>query len=131
MICLHYVMYGRQLLVCSEITDRIFISLNKALAIFIINTFKADDHIVSVLSRESETVGRMVWNIISREANIALKVYKTLIRRYLEHCIHTWAPVLIACLFVWLVGWISTIVGYLMPNSVFAYIKPYISERIS
>ena len=37
----------------------------------------------------------------------------------------------------WLVGWlhgwfygVSTIVGYLMPNSVFSYIKPYISERM-
>ena len=36
---------------------------------------------------------------------------------------------------VWLVGWffygISIIVGYLMPNSLFAYIKPYFSKRIN
>ena len=49
------------------------------------DTIKADDHIFSVVLRV---------NGMQREANIVLKIYKTLIKPHIEYCTQAWALVL-------------------------------------
>ena len=44
------------------------------------DTFKSDTHILSVVSKANGMIRWMVRNVISREANAVLKIYKTLIR---------------------------------------------------
>ena len=38
-------------------------------------------------------IGWMVRNFISRDTNVILKRYKTLIRPHLEYCTQAWAPI--------------------------------------
>ena len=49
------------------------------------DTFKADNHILCIVSRANGMISRMVRNPISREANIILKIYKILIRPHIEY----------------------------------------------
>ena len=42
------------------------------------DTFKADNHILSIVWKANEMTGWMNRYIISREVNIVLKIYKTL-----------------------------------------------------
>ena len=55
------------------------------------DTFKADNHILSIVSRVNKMISWMVRNFISREANL-LKIFKTLKRLHVEYCIQDWAP---------------------------------------
>ena len=41
------------------------------------DTFKADNYIFSLVSRANRMIGWMIWNFISREANVISKIYKT------------------------------------------------------
>ena len=53
--------------------------------------FKTDNHIVF---RANEMFGWIVRNFISRETNVAIKVYKTLQRPYIEYHTQAWVPML-------------------------------------
>ena len=48
------------------------------------DTFKADNHILYILSRANGMIGWMVRYFISKEANVVLRIYKTLIRSHIE-----------------------------------------------
>ena len=41
------------------------------------DTFKADNRILSIVSRANGMIGWMIRNFISMEANVILKIYKT------------------------------------------------------
>ena len=57
------------------------------------DTFKADKHILSFISRENGMIGLMFRNSISREANVVVfSIRKTLIRPHIEYSIQVWAP---------------------------------------
>ena len=48
---------------------------------------------IGFISRLNGTIGWKIRNIISRETNVVLKMYKTLIRPYIEYCTQAWALV--------------------------------------
>ena len=47
-------------------------------------SFKTVNHILSIASMINTMIGGMVRNFISRETNVALKIYKILIRHDIE-----------------------------------------------
>ena len=47
---------------------------------------KADNYILSIVSRANEMIGLMVRNCTSREAKVISKLYKTRIRFHTEYC---------------------------------------------
>ena len=49
-------------------------------------TFKAENHILSIVLRANGSISSIGWNFISQEPNVVLKRYKTLIRPHLEYC---------------------------------------------
>ena len=55
-------------------------------------TFKADYHILSNSSRANGIIDWMARNFISREANVLLKIHKTLIKLYLEYYTQAGVP---------------------------------------
>ena len=55
------------------------------------DTFKADNHILAIVSRANRKIGWMVRNLISREANGVFKIHITLIRPHIEYCTQVWA----------------------------------------
>ena len=57
------------------------------------NIFKADNNILFIVLRANGMLGWLVRNIISRETNVVLKIYLTLIRPHIEYSTDTEAPV--------------------------------------
>ena len=45
-----------------------------------------------IVLRANGKIDWMVRNFISREANVLLKIYKSLIRLHIKYCIKAWAP---------------------------------------
>ena len=87
-----------------------------------VDLFKANNYILSIVSKANGIIGRVVRNFNSRETNVVLKIYKILKRSLSEYCTQLWVPVLRhRNWIVWFDG-ISTIVGYLMPNPFCTYI---------
>ena len=58
------------------------------------HTLKADNHISFIVLRAKGMIGWMVRNFISREVNVVLKIYKLLIRPYIEYGPQARTPVL-------------------------------------
>ena len=71
--------------------------MNKNIFGYIINVFiwsqKADNYILSIVSRVNGRIRWIVRNFISRETNVILEIYKTLIRPHIEYCTQAWATV--------------------------------------
>ena len=92
------------------------------LGVAFVDTFKADNHILSIVLRVNGMIGWIVRNFILREANVVLKIYETLIRSHTEYCTEAWAPAFIWFCWAGFHG-ISTFVDYLLSNLVYTYIK--------
>ena len=56
------------------------------------NSFGFSNHISEIVSKANQKIGWTMRNIISREAYVITRVYKTLIRPHVEYCTQAWAP---------------------------------------
>ena len=51
-----------------------------------------DDHIKESIKKANKMIAWIVRNIISREEEVMLLLYKTIIRPHLEYCVQVWSP---------------------------------------
>lgn len=55
--------------------------------------FNFHSFILAIISKANQKIGWVMRNILSRDANVIIRVYKTLIRPHIEYCTQAWAPV--------------------------------------
>ena len=55
-------------------------------------SFNFKSHIASCISKANQQIGWITRSIISRQSGVMLRVYKTLIRPFLEYCCQVWSP---------------------------------------
>ena len=44
------------------------------------------------ISKATQLISWVARNVISREKNVMLHIYKTVIRHHLEYCVQVWSP---------------------------------------
>ena len=56
------------------------------------SSFNFKSHIASCIAKANQQIGWITRSIISRQSGVMLRVYKTLIRPFLEYCCQVWSP---------------------------------------
>ena len=65
----------------------------KDLGINVTNDLKWDYHISQNISKAKQSIGWVTRNVISREPDVMVNIYKLLVRPHLEHCVQLWNPI--------------------------------------
>ena len=79
-----YIFGGNKLQVVEKETD---------LGVGFSNSFNFEDHIATAIAKANRITGWLSHTIISREPDVMLKLYTSLVRPHLEYCTQVWAPV--------------------------------------
>ena len=69
------------------------ITEERDLGVIFNETFNFNNFILAMISKANQKTGWVMRNILSRDAYVIVKVYKTLIRPHVEYCTQAWAPV--------------------------------------
>lgn len=69
------------------------ISEERDLGVIFNEPFNFTNFILAIISKANQKIGWVMRNILSRDAHVITKVYKTLIRPHVEYCTQAWAPV--------------------------------------
>ena len=69
------------------------IDSEKDLGINVTSNLKWDYHISQNINKAKKCIGWVTRNVISREADVMLNIYKSLVRPNLEYCVQLWNPV--------------------------------------
>ena len=64
----------------------------KDLGVLVTNDLSWNTNIDKSIVKANSTIGWTMRNIISRERNVMLSIFKTLVRPHLEYCVQLWAP---------------------------------------
>ena len=69
------------------------VDTEKDLGINVTNDLKWDYHISQNISKAKQSIGWVSRNVISREPDVMVNIYKLLVRPHLEHCVQLWNPI--------------------------------------
>ena len=58
-----------------------------------VNDLSWDYHISESINKAKKCIDRVSRSVISRDPNVMLNIYKTLIRPHLENCVQLWNPI--------------------------------------
>ena len=64
----------------------------KDLGVHVTSDLSWDYHISQSINKAKKCIGWVTRNVISREANVMLNIYKSLVRPNLEYCVQLWNP---------------------------------------
>ena len=69
------------------------IESEKDLGVNIVNNLNWDHHINESISKAKKCIGWVTRSVISRDCNVMLNIYKSLVRPNLEYCVQLWNPI--------------------------------------
>ena len=65
----------------------------KDLGINVVSELKWNYHIEQNISKAEKCIGWVTRSVISREADVMINIYKSLVRPNLEYCVQLWNPI--------------------------------------
>ena len=65
----------------------------KDLGINVVSELKWNYHIEQNISKAKKCTGWVTRSVISREADVMINIYKSLVRPNLEYCVQLWNPI--------------------------------------
>ena len=65
----------------------------KDLCINVVSELKWNNHIGQNISKDKNVLGGSTRSVISREADVMINIYKSLVRPNLEYCVQLWNPI--------------------------------------
>ena len=69
------------------------VETERDLGVNITNDLKWNYHISENITKAKKSIGWVTRNVISREPDVMINIYKTLVRHNLEFCVQLWSPV--------------------------------------
>ena len=66
--------------------------MKKDLSVKVTSDLKWDQHISEIITNAKKCIGWVTRNVISRESDVMLNIYKSFVRQNLEFCVQLWSP---------------------------------------
>ena len=67
--------------------------IEKDLGVYVNTNLDWKDHIKQAIGKANSVMGWVVRNVVTREQQVMINIYKSLIRPHLEYCVQIWSPV--------------------------------------